>query len=225
MNVRQVKILILTLIMAAGFSLLSTPGFAFEQGDWLLRFGVAQVDPDDDSSQVTGIPDSEVSVDSGANLAFDISYMLTQHMAIELLASLPFEHDINGEGSISALGKIADVKQLPPTLSVQYHFLPQSTVRPYVGIGVNYTIFFSEEATPSLEGALGGKTSVDLDDSFGLAVQLGADVAINDKWFANAVVRYIDIDTEATLKTGATERTVDVDIDPWVYFLGVGFKF
>lgn len=195
------------------------------QGDWLVRLRGIVVAPTENSSAVTGIPGSEVGVENAVVPELDFTYFLTDNIAAELiLATSP--HDIVGEGSIAGLNEIAEVMVLPPTLTLQYHFLPNGDfIRPYAGVGVNYSIFYSQDSTASLENALGGATDVDLDDSVGVAFQLGADFPINDRWFLNADVKYIQIDTEATLTTGSDVRTVEVDLDPIVAGVGVGFRF
>jgi len=140
--------------------------------------------------------------------------MIESNIAIEVLAATPFSHDINGTGALAALGKVGETKQLPPTVSVQYHFKPMPNVRPYVGAGINYTTFFEEKAT-------NGISTLELDDSWGLAMQAGVDVDINKDWFFNADVRYINIETTATTDLGTT----DVKINPTVISLGVGTRF
>lgn len=189
-----------------------TKANAKQTGDWLLRFGVAQVSPNDSSGTLSGAPTVGVAVDSNLQAFGNISYMLTDNMAIELLASTPFTHTISATGALS--GDIATAKQLPPTLSVQYHFSPKESISPYVGAGVNYTIFFDEKATAVIN-------SIKLDNSLGLAVQVGADFELQDDWFANLDLRYINIETTATTNLG----TVDVKINPWVLSVGVGYKF
>ena len=192
--------------------LLTTSVFAVQKGDWLLRFGAANVSPNDSSGTLSGAPTVGVAVDSDTQLFANITYMLQDNLGLELLAATPFSHTISATGALS--GDIAKVKHLPPTLSLQYHFSPAKSVRPYVGAGINYTTFFDEEATAVI-------TSISLDDSWGLAAQAGLDVDLNKDWFFNADVRYIDIETTATTNLG----TVDVTIDPWVFSAGVGFKF
>lgn len=118
---------------------------------------------------------------------------------------------------MAGLGTVAETKHLPPTLSLQYYFKPVPNVRPYVGAGVNYTYFWDEKTAGPLAGA-----DIDIDDSWGLAAQVGVDVDLDADWFVNADVRYIDIDTEATIEGLGT---VDVDISPWVYTLAVGYRF
>lgn len=198
--------------------------FAHERGDFILRLGPAGVFPQDSSDSVTGIGGSGVDVDDGNALGITMAYSLSRHFAIGLLAATPFFHNLDGEGSLAALGDIADIKHLPPTLTLQFHPFPDAQVQPYVGAGINYTLFFDEDAHSSLNGAL-GNTDVDLDDTVGLGLELGVDWMLDENWMLNAALWYLDIDTEATLTTGATKRTVDVEIDPYVGMFAVGYRF
>ncbi len=195
----------------------SANAWALGAGDWFGRIGASMVDPDSSSGTVPGFPGSGVEVDDDTQLSFTVGYMMTDNIGLEVLGALPFTHEIRGTGSIAGLGEIAETKHLPPVLSLQYHFMPQAAVRPYVGAGVNYTYFFDEET----KGALAG-TSIDLDDSWGLAGQVGVDIDIPNNWFVNLDGRYIDIDTEATL---GGIGTVDVQIDPWVFTVALGRRF
>lgn len=198
-----------TLIGAA--IILSTVGvntaMAMDQGDWLFRFGGSYVDPKSNNHEVVG-------VDSAASFTFNFSYMMTANWSVELLAAYPFKHDItlNADGS-----KVGSTKHLPPTVSLQYHFMPDSKFQPYIGAGVNYTYFFDESTTGALEGA-----SLSLGGSWGLAGELGADIMLNDQWFLNLSARYIDIGTKAKLNG---ESIGTVNIDPWVYSANVGLRF
>jgi outer membrane protein len=199
--------------------------FAYDEGTWFARIGPALIEPNDSSSDVGGISGSGVNVDNNVTLGFTIGYMLTSKFAVELLGVTPSKHNLHGEGAISPLGKIADIDVFPPTLSLQYHFTGLTHILPYVGAGINYTYFLDEDVSSSLENALGGKTRLDIDDSWGLAAQAGADFLINENWFLNASIWYIDIDADATLSTGGVDRDIDIDIDPWVFFTGIGRKF
>jgi outer membrane protein len=99
-----------------------------------------------------------------------------------------------------------------------------SALQPYVGAGLNYTIFFDEEFTGA--NKLAGLTNLELDNSFGLTAQLGADYKINHKWHINASVRWIDIDTEANFKVGsAGGRVSNIEIDPTVITVSLGYTF
>lgn len=208
---------VITTAITGMLALTSISAMAVEKGDWLVRFGLTNVAPNDSSTSLTGAgANSTVGVDGDTQVFATLSYMIKENIAIELLASTPFSHDIVGTGALAGAGKVGETKQLPPTLSVQYHFKPKDSVRPYVGAGINYTTFFSEKTT----GALAG-TSLSLDDSFGLAVQAGVDIDISKDWFFNADIRYINIETTATTALG----TAEVTIDPTVISLGVGTRF
>lgn len=202
-------------VITVAAMMLSSQAYAVSQGDWLMRFGAVSVNPNDSSGQVGTISGSGVSVSSSQGIFLNLTYMLRDNLGLEVLAATPFSHDINATGSIAGLGKIAEVKQLPPTVSLQYQFSPKSDVRPYVGAGINYTTFFNAKTTGSTV------TSISLDDSWGLAAQAGFDMDINKDWFFNADLRYIKIKTTATTNVG----NVDVTIDPWVISIGVGTHF
>lgn len=211
------KVLNKNTIAAALLAALAAAPFqaSAEKGDWLVRFGAVNVSPDDSSTGLSGVgPTATVGVDGNAQAFVNFSYMIESNIAVEVLAATPFSHDINGTGALAALGKVGETKQLPPTVSIQYHFKPSPGVRPYVGAGLNYTTFFEEKAT-------NGISTLELDDSWGLAVQAGIDIDINKDWFFNADIRYINIETTATTDLG----TADVEINPTVLSLGVGTRF
>lgn len=212
-------------LMFLTFILCGQSAFALEKGDFIVRIGPALIEPNNSSDDVEGIPNAEVGVDNNVTLGFTIGYLFTSNFAVELLGVTPSNHDLQGRGAIGALNKIGDVDVFPPTLCLQYRFANSSTFQPYVGAGINYTHFSNADTSTSLETALGGSTSLDIDDSWGLAAQAGVDISINDSWLFNAAIWYVDIDADATLSTGIVDRDVDIDIDPWVLFVGVGKKF
>jgi outer membrane protein len=203
----------------------ATPAFAqVEAGDVLVRARAILVSPTEDSGPVTpGFPTGSVGVSDRAAPELDFTWMVTDHIGAELILATT-KHNITGRGALSGLGEVADTRVLPPTLTLQYHFAPKSHIRPYVGAGINYTKFFSEEASRSLETAI-GKTDVSLKDSFGYALQAGIDVDITPRVFLNFDVKYIDIDTTARLTTGGAVNRVDVSIDPIVPAIGIGMRF
>jgi len=193
---------------------------AYEAGDFIGRVGVVTVAPDASSDPITNLSsDARVDVDNNTQLGLTLSYMLTDQLGLGVLAATPFSHDIKGDGDLAGLGKLAETKQLPPTITLQYFPMPSgSKLQPYVGAGVNYTIFFDEQTA----GALAG-TDIELDDSFGLAAEVGLDYMITENIGVNAAVWWIDIDTEAKIE--AVNQTVDVEIDPLVYMVGLSYKF
>ena len=200
---------VLPLLIAAAFA--SPAVLAHQAGDILVRGGLAFVSPQTSSDDVLGT--GELDIDSNMQLGLTLSYMLTDNWGVELLAATPFSHSVSTPG----LGEVAKVKHLPPTLMAQYYFGDaNSKVRPYVGAGINYTTFFDEEG----RGALAG-TDVSVDSSWGLAGQVGLDMAINDRWFVNASAWLIAIDTDVHTAVG----TINTSIDPVAFMLGVGYRF
>ncbi|MDU8431914.1 OmpW/AlkL family protein [Pseudomonas syringae] len=206
---------------------------AYESGDFIVRAGAAHVQPNEDSGEVrldgAKVSGTKSTLNGDTQLGLTFAYMLTNHIGIELLAATPFNHTVSVKGLGPGLdGKLADVKHLPPTLSLQYYPMePSSRFQPYAGVGINYTTFFDNDLTSDRKSQ--GFSNLKLKDSVGLAAQLGMDYMITDNVLVNASVWYVDIDTKATvdgpsaLAVGQTK--VDVDIDPWVYMVGVGYKF
>ena len=207
------KILKSAVAVALVGGLLAGAAQAYEAGQWLARVGAYGVFPESNGlSNVLGTG-ANLEADNGYTLGFNFTYMVNPNIGIELLAALPLQHDL----TLSGAGTVGKTDQLPPTLSIQYHLMPQGTVHPYIGLGLNYTNFFNEET----EGALTG-VSLKLDDSWGLAGQLGIDIDVAPNWFVNADLRYISIKSDATLN-GVGIGTVD--INPWVVGLTVGTRF
>jgi len=201
-----------SIVFAAALAalLLAVPASAHESGTWIARAGVGTVQPESKNLDLGAA--GFIEVDDGTSLTLTLTYMFSQNWAFDVLAAWPFSHDITLGGL-----EVASTDHLPPTFSVQYHFMPDAKFQPYVGAGLNYTTFFSTDTTGPLAG-----TKLDLDDSFGLALQVGADIEINEKWLVNVDFRYIDIETDARLD-GAKLGTVA--INPWVYALAVGYRF
>ncbi|CAH0990834.1 Outer membrane protein W [Sinobacterium norvegicum] len=220
-----------TLLVAAIAAVSIAPAAqALEAGDIIVRFGAATVAPNVSSGEIkldgaaAGL--GKASVNNDTQIGFSGTYMFSSKWGVEVLAATPFEHDLTFDGGAMAGADIGSVKHLPPTVSAQFYPMGDSNSpwQPYVGVGVNYTVFFSEDVDSGLDAAL-GNTSMDLDDSFGLAAQAGLDYYISDKWLVNASVMYADISTTATIKSDAGVVKVNADLDPWVYRLNLGYKF
>jgi len=210
------------IVLLAGSTLLTASiAGAYQAGDWIVRVGAAGVYPTGEG-KIKEIPGSKVEADSAWSLGINGTYMATNNIGIELLGAWPFKHDIECKGSISSLGTCADTKHLPPTLTAQWHFDTGSKFHPFVGVGVNYTYFFDTNTKGALKDA-GGK--LDLDNSWGLAGEIGLDYELQDNWLISGQVWYMDIDTDAKLKLGGATSKFNVSIDPWVYMISVGKKF
>lgn len=189
----------------------ATPALAQSAGTWTVGVGAHQVNPKSDNGALAGgtLP---VEVESNVRPTITGEYFIADNLGIEVLASLPFKHDI----AIDGLGTVGETKHLPPTVSLQYHF-GQGKVKPFVGAGVNYTKFFSEETSGALEGA-----DLELDASWGLAAHAGVDFKIGDKGAIRVDARWIDIDTDVSVEG---EKLGTVNIDPLVYGVAYVFSF
>ncbi|MBB4819890.1 outer membrane protein [Pseudomonas alcaligenes] len=209
---------------------------AHQAGDILVRAGAITVNPTADSSSVqvdrgalAGLDlGGKATMDSDTQLGLNFAYMLTDHFGLELLAATPFEHEVKLKGTAldAANGSLGSLKHLPPTLSVVYYPLEsQSAFQPYVGAGINYTWIYDEHVGSGATAA--GFDNFRVKNSWGLAWQVGADYMLTDSIMVNAQVRYIDIDTTAYVDNTAlnVRAKVDVDVDPWVYMVGLGYKF
>ncbi len=219
---------VLALAVAAPFA------SAYQAGDIIVRAGAITVDPNESSSNIsTGVTGplagNKATLDSDTQLGLNFAYMVTDNIGIELLAATPFQHTVGVKGDTvpGLIGgdKFADIKHLPPTVSALYYPMDSnSAFQPYVGLGINYTTFFSEDLSSGAKSA--GFSGLSLQDSWGLAGQVGMDYFLTDNIMLNAQVRYIDIETTATARHSTLGKVkVDVDVDPWVYMVGLGYKF
>lgn len=194
------KLAILTLSTA--LAAVSAPAFAQSQGDWTVGVGVGYLDPKSDNGTLAGF---SADVNSDTRPIFTAEYFIRDNLGIELLAATPFSHDITLGGSVDA----GSVKHLPPTLSLNYHFATNSAWKPYVGAGLNYTVFFDEELP------LG---NLKVDDLFGVSLQAGLDYMVTDKGAVRLNVRWFDINSDVTLNGADIGKA---EIDPWL--VGVSY--
>ncbi len=185
-------------------------------GPWQVRLRAMSVLPDEDASirPITGSADIEDVVVP----ELDINYFFNDHIAAELVL-MTSKHDVNA--TLAGVGKVdlGSVRLLPPTLLLQYHFLPHQRFRPYAGAGVNYTIFWDEDAPG------GAVTDVDYDNSFAFAMQAGFDYGINKHWMLNFDFKRLMLDTDVTVKSALGTVNADVDINPWIVSAGIGYRF
>ena len=209
-----------------------------EAGDWVVRARAVSVSPNEDSDLGKYVNENlgavintgaELSVDSNVIPEFDISYYVTKNIALELILALGTKHDVSVIKSTGPVvnQNLGEVDLLPPTLTAQWHFNPDQTFDPYVGAGINYThvldrnLKFSQGALPV------SKIKID-SDSWGLVAQAGFDINLKDGWLINADVKYVQIDTDVKTKIIATGQWVKIDsldINPWVFGIGIGKKF
>jgi len=225
----------------------------YQAGDILVRGGFTNITPDSAQHTIYAVGQTvnlgagaiSASVEDNTQLSLNLVYFFDANWAIEVLAATPYSHDITvhtGAGETN----LGETKHLPPTISALYYFDTNSNFKPYVGAGINYTFFFEDKFNSSMSGANSpviqsisdGSTvtpigapldaaDLNLENSWGLSAQVGFDYIIDKNWSVNMSARFIDIDTTArfTAVGGTVPGQVDVEIDPMVYSLQVGYKF
>ncbi len=231
-------VLFASLLAAAA---LAVPAMAHEGGTWIVRGGAGMVSPksgnlafpDVDLGDGDTVTNASIEVDDGTSLVLSATYMINDNWAVDILGAWPFEHDIDLTGTVNGTAVTAPIgstKHLPPTVSLQYHFAPESAFQPFVGLGVNYTMFMSESVTSDAQDI--GLVDIELEDSTGIAAQVGADWVFNDNWLVNFDVRWIQIRSnllltidDGTTVTSGIDVPGNVEIDPWVFAINVGYKF
>jgi outer membrane protein len=195
----------------------ATPAFARDLGDgWLskerfqIRARAIGVLPDDSSSVNIG---GDVDVGDAVTPEVDLTYFITPHIAVEAIAATA-QHSLTYTGNVD----VGETWILPPTVTLQYHFTPNSTFSPYLGAGLNHSWFYGEE-----EGR--GFTNLDVEGGVGFALQAGADLWINENLGLNLDVKKLFLDVDASVNLGATAIRTDIDLDPWIVGAGVSYRF
>ncbi|HHQ6720998.1 TPA: outer membrane protein OmpW [Serratia fonticola] len=195
---------------------------AHQAGDFLFRAGTATVRPNAGSDNVLG--QGSFNANNNTQLGLTFGYMVTDNIGVELLAATPFRHKVS-LGGPAVNGDIATVRQLPPTLMAQYYFGDkQDKLRPYLGIGVNYTMFFDEKFNDNGKDA--GLSNLDLKDSWGVAAQAGMDYNLDEHWMLNMSVWWMNIETKTRFDVaGGPSQSIDTRLDPFVFMFGAGYRF
>lgn len=198
-------------IATALFFVLAAPFAQADDGAWRFTVGAHNVNPkSDNGSLAAGALDVEVG--SNWRPSFTAEYFLNDNLGIEVLAALPFKHDVDLNGVHAG-----EITHLPPTVSLQYHFNPEAKISPYLGAGVNFTWIYSEDSAGPIAG-----TDLRLSNSWGLAAHAGVDFKMENDWFFGVDARWMDIDTDVSVD-GADVGTVNVD--PLVYGFYFGKRF
>jgi outer membrane protein len=219
MHSKILQAMVVATLAAAPLAVLADSAPGEQKGDWIVRAGFSQVNPKEENLNVPALS-TYVVVDSDVSFTFDVTYMFHNHFGVELLAAWPFTHGIDLKPYAGGVARVGQTDHLPPTVSLVWRPMGyEAALQPYVGVGVNYTMFSGEETRGALSGS-----NLKLDDSIGPAAVIGADWFPGEdrKWFVNANVRWINIESDATLD-GSKLGTVE--IDPMVYTFNVGRRF
>lgn len=201
-------------------SLLSSAAFAAHVNgtDWddakrfQIRGRVIGVMPDEDSTVSVG---GKAKAGDAIAPEVDLSYFFTDNISAEVIAATT-QHSL----SHSAAGDLGRTWILPPTVTIQYHPMPHEKFSPYIGAGLNYSMFYGEESANG-----NGVTQLDVDGGIGYALQAGADYWIDENWGVNVDVKKLFLNVDADMRVGGAPVSADIDLDPWIIGTGVSYRF
>lgn len=197
-------------LTAAALVAVASPVAAQQKGTLTLGVGVGLVAPKSDNGTLAG---GTVDVGNSVRPTITLEYFLRDNLGVELLGATPFKHTI----AISGLGDVGTTKQLPPVISVNWHFPTGGAMTPFVGVGLNYTFFFSEKTS----GALAGNT-LDLKNTLGVALHAGVDVKLSERGALRADLRWVDIRPDVYLNGSKIGK---VNVSPLVAGISYVHRF
>jgi len=210
-------------IIGAAIAAAALPAMAQQEGNWMVRARAVNLDMTNKSDPGSGaltpalLPPDAVKVSNKVIPEVDVSYFFTKNIAAELVLTIPQKHNVAiTQGPLSE--PVGSFKHLPPTLLVQYHFLPDGQFRPYVGVGINYTRISGVSLRSSIAGANLGLES----SSVGPALQAGLDIKVTKTMFVNVDLKKIWIDSDITVNG---TRSSHVKLDPVAFGVGIGWRF
>jgi outer membrane protein len=187
---------------------------------WQVRLRAVGVAPDESAKIV--IIGGDVAISNALIPELDFTYFFTEHFAAELILGTA-KHDVKAINTAAGDVNLGSVWLLPPTLTAQYHFYTsdQKVFKPYIGAGVNYTLFYNVKS--------GDVAGVEYDNALGYAAQVGFDLMLDDTFFINLDVKRLFLSTDVTVDASnlapGLSIPAEVDINPWLIGVGVGMKF
>ncbi len=194
---------------------ISAPAWATEgdnAGSWMVRARAIAIVPDEDST-ISAIG-GEADFTDEVVPELDFTYFFTDNIAAELILATS-KHDAKARNTAVGTVDVGSAWVLPPTLTLQYHFTQFDTFKPYLGAGINYTIYYNEDP--------GSQQSLKLDNDFGYALQAGVDVPLQGRWGWNIDVKKLFLDADGDWNDGAIHG--DIELDPWIFGTGISYRF
>lgn len=188
--------------------------------DNVFKLGVTRYDTHSKTNGVTGpgIPaGADAETGDATTVIFVGERLVTPKFGVELVLGVPPKITARATGSVAFLGEVLSARNVAPTLLFNWHFGAEGdSLRPYVGLGLNYTKF-TDIKTPY-------GWDVQMSDSWGPAAQVGLDYALDKRWGLFASVAVVKVKSDL-VATGATVLQTTIDFRPVVYSAGVAYRF
>ncbi len=229
--------LLQSIVLSSAFVI--APAYSWDNGDFIIRMDMANISDSNDNNSITnmeafGISNASTSVEGDTKVAISMNYMISDDIGLQFLGSFPFKHKIQGADGLDDV-TIATTKHIPSIFTAQWHFMNSNNrFQAYVGAGFNYTVFFSGHVDSQIEDTLGNiakiprnNMSLTVNDSLGVVGEAGIDFKITDNIIINATAMYVDISTDGNIRSSklGTKHKFDINIDPWLMMVGVGYRF
>jgi outer membrane protein len=216
-------------LVAAGLVAFAAASHAQSANSWMIGLGATQISPNVSSGDLgaPSSPGTQIDVGSDTQPTAWVTYMVTDHVSVEVPLAAGFKHKISGAGAIAGVGQIGTVKALPVTVFAQYRFLdPQAQFRPYVMLGATYARFYGARGSATLD-ALNpinppGGTGLSVDSKWAASAGFGVTARISGNWFADLQYAHSFLKTTSHLSTG---QSISTKLDPDALRIGVGMRF
>ncbi|MFC5551250.1 OmpW/AlkL family protein [Massilia aerilata] len=220
---------VVKMLVAAGILAAANGAMAQAQGQFTVSVGANMLKPDVTSGAISApaLPNSQGDVSKDTQPVAVINYGLTDNISIESAIGTPYKHKIYGAGAITGTGQLGTVQALPAIALVQYRFFsPDAMIRPYIGLGVTYAMFQKERGSFAMTAltnpGAGTPTTFSIDNKWTYSGQLGLQINVTPKWFANVSYIKTKLSTDVHFSTGQFQH---MKLDPDSYIVSVGYKF
>lgn len=226
------RLFVFATIMFVGLSVFGQTSEKKE--NWRIRLRGVAVMPQE--SATIGVIGGDAKISTSYIPELDFTYFFDRHFAAELILGTTRHKVSTVSSDLSAIGAgsnanvdLGKVWLLPPTLTLQYHY-PVGKFNPYLGAGINYTIFYSADQGPVVK-------DISYKNKFAFAAQAGFDIDISKRMFVNVDVKKLFLSTTATVDAsnltpaGSPQLSpvlqnieADVKIKPWLLGVGIGLS-
>src|SRR3972149_93425 len=207
------------MVMAASVLFTSSNVFA-EDSNWMVRLRAVRLGrvTESDAIGALAVPANGIHLEDKVVPEVDISYFFTRNIAAELILTYPQKHTVRvtQSAAVPPAFDAGSLRELPPTLTLQYHFMPDAQFRPYVGAGFNYTTFSKVDLAP-LNAVTGGNNTIDR-SNLGGALQVGFDYKVGANSYINLDIKKLYIKTDLT--NSALGKLSTITGDPLLVGIG-----